>query len=122
MSATFRRVTIAVQIREGRQNREAYHLHDSSWAVLKIEHARRKGSAWAVYHVPTGLAVRQGIKSLKAAKDLAVTLRDAHPSLPALDAQPFGVAPRGDAPEKIEALAILATINAWARDQAEVGR
>lgn len=121
---TFKRVTIAIQTGSGSQNVDAYHLHDSSWAVVKSDRpsGQRVGGPWMVYHVPTGLLIRQGIESMRAAKDLAVTVRDAHPVLPALAALPFGTGPSAETPEaKAEAVAILATINAWVRNRAVFG-
>lgn len=108
--ATYRRVTLA--IRDGGVDLHApgYHLHDSSWAVV-----RRPRTGWAVYHVPTGLKVWD-VDSLERGKDLALTLRNALPVLPALSALPFGVAPSASTPAaKAEAIAVLATFNAWRR-------
>lgn len=108
----FRRVIMAIQDVGVRFDVVGYHLHDSSWAVVN-----RLRTGWAVYHVPTGLKVRD-VDSLKHGKNLAVTLRDSHPELPALSALPFGVAPSASTPAaKAEAIAILTTLNTWRRKQ-----
>jgi len=108
-------------IQPSRFTRHTFDVADGGrrWAVTGHRRAgwgiARHGSAWAVYHLPTGLRVCDELGKLDQAKSLCDTLEanlGGH-ALQALAAQPFGAAPQPGTDAYQDAVQVWQVLTVW---------
>jgi len=82
------------------------------------------GKLWAVWHLPTGLAVTLDLPTLNAAKALCLSLDSSTATeawnLPHLAAQPFGKPPQPGTEAHGEAVAVWRVLRAWRKSVEEM--